>query len=104
MYLGKLGFFFCFFVFFFRRRISFKGGGCSTSFIYKSRRVGGWGGAPGVAPLLGSHRRGSGGAGGGCHVRALRSVSAKHSRTSARAWMIPEVGGGTHEVRHRGPG
>lgn len=26
----------------------------------------------------------------GCYVRALRSVSARHSLTRARAWMIPD--------------
>lgn len=26
-----------------------------------------------------------------CYVRALRSVSARHSLTRARAWMIPET-------------
>lgn len=30
-----------------------------------------------------------------CYVRALRSVSARHSLTRARAWMIPE----THTIR-----
>lgn len=27
-----------------------------------------------------------------CYVRAFRSVSARHSLTRARAWMMPEVG------------
>lgn len=36
-----------------------------------------------------SRRRGGGTS---CYVRAFRSVSARHSLTRARAWMMPGVG------------
>lgn len=45
-------------------------------------------------PCSGQERSRLGGGGASCYVRAFRSVSARHSLTRARAWMMPGVGVG----------
>lgn len=45
-------------------------------------------------PCSGRERSRLGGGGASCYVRAFRSVSARHSLTRARAWMMPGVGVG----------
>lgn len=45
-------------------------------------------------PCNGQERSRLPGRGASCYVRAFRSVSARHSLTRARAWMMPRMGVG----------